>query len=531
MPVFSDIKKNKSVFLFYLIISFIIFGYSLQFGFVLDDQKQIVENVSIHSLDQLTHIFQGSTMFANGATQMAGIYYKPIMTAFYTFLWSLSAHSPFQYHLFQLILHSLNAFLVFFIFRKFLTNSSKLPFLLGLTFLVHPINVETVVYIADLQDCLYTFFGLLGLLTFVNLPKDKQNNFLILLLLFLLSILSKETGILYLVMTCIFAILFERKRIQLSFKLLGLVLSLYLSLRIFVGGLVSLVDHSTRIQRAPLLIRLLSLPKIISHYFLTFFYPKHLLLTQDWIVETPNLIDFWIPCAIVFFIISVIAITYKMQKTKQFQFFSLWLLFGLLLHSQIVPLDGTVADRWFYFPMIGLLGMLGIILQTIGNTWKRPLQKNIYFYGVFGILLIALSIRSIQRTLNWETPFILYSHDLEMMPDSFYLNDDLGLEYYKRAQFQEAKTYFQRSVEAFPDGSSGWNDLGAAYTVLGNLDEAETCYWNAVQKGGYDRAYENYAKLLYLRGKKTDARQFLETRALKLFPNNPLLRSIYQRLI
>lgn len=118
-----------------------------------------------------------------------------------------------------------------------------------------------------------------------------------------------------------------------------------------------------------------------------------------------------------------------------------------------------------------------------------------------------------------------------MMPTSFYLNDDLGLEYFKIGQYQEAKKYFQKSVESFPDGSSGWNDLGAVYTVLGNLDEAETCYWTAVQKGGYDRAYENYAKILYLRGKKVEAKQFLETRALKLFPNNFLLRSIYQHLI
>jgi len=71
-----------------------------------------------------------------------------------------SGKQPFPFHLLQLLLHVTNAFLLFLILRKFVSSNISIP--LAIIYLVHHINTEAVVYISDLQDILFVFFGLLA---------------------------------------------------------------------------------------------------------------------------------------------------------------------------------------------------------------------------------------------------------------------------------------------------------------------------------------------------------------------------------
>ena len=55
------------------------------------------------------------------------------------------------------------------------------------------------------------------------------------------------------------------------------------------------------------------------------------------------------------------------------------------LHMQLIPLDLTVADRWFYFTMVGVLGLIGVIIQEFGLTAIK--KKNT---GVQVLILVIL---------------------------------------------------------------------------------------------------------------------------------------------
>jgi len=73
--------------------------------------------------------------------------------------------------------------------------------------------------------------------------------------------------------------------------------------------------------------------------------------------------------------------------------------------------------------------------------------------------------------------------------------------------------------------------LGAVYEKLGNLDKAEECHLKSVNNGVSFLGYQNYAMVLYKKGKLMELRQFLETRALLAFPDNPILKAIHSDIV
>src|ERR1700722_16452791 len=145
-----------------VIVGLIVYCNSLFNGFIMDDTWQIVNNSIIHSLTNIPLFFSGSTFDMGEAQMLAGNYYKPLMSLYFSILYTFFGATPFPYHLVQLILHILNSIFVFLLFKKFFTR--PLSLFLSLIFLVHPINQEAAIYAADIQDILYFLFGIIALL-------------------------------------------------------------------------------------------------------------------------------------------------------------------------------------------------------------------------------------------------------------------------------------------------------------------------------------------------------------------------------
>ena len=181
------------------------------------------------------------------------------------------------------------------------------------------------------------------------------------------------------------------------------------------------------------------------------------------------------------------------------------------MHLQLVSLDMTVADRWFYFPMIGLLGMIGTML----SFWQG--RMTIYI----SIIIICLfSIRSYIRTLDWKNGLTLFSKDIKIVSGSFDLENNLGVELFRAGDYKNAKIHFENSTKIAPFWWTNWNNLGAIYEREKNYQVAAEYYQKAINNGQYYLAYENLAKILVLHGndqKKTE--EFLQN-TVRLFPRN-----------
>ncbi len=206
----------------------------------------------------------------------------------------------------------------------------------------------------------------------------------------------------------------------------------------------------------------------------------------------PLLID------IVFFIIVGILGTYVYKKSKanftKFIFFLLWFLMGLALHLQIFPLNMTVADRWFYFTMVGLLGIIGIGIEPVTFSSK----KLRFISYVIAILIIALlSVRTIERNTNWVSALVLYNHDRQVHTN-YSIENRLGGEYLALKQYDKALEHFVTSTKMFPTQISLGN-VAFTYESVGNVKKAKEYYLKAFDTHHYTSIPQDHVKGIYLR--------------------------------
>lgn len=526
MNFLSSLTIVKAIYVI-ILVGFIIFFNSLFNGFVWDDVGQIINNTKVHSIRNIGSFFTGGTFDpGNNIDQLAGTYYKPFMIVFFSLIYTLFGEHAFYFHFFQIILHIVNAVLVFILFSHFF--SKKLSLFLSLVFLVHPMNVESTVYISALQDTLFFFFGMLGMLVVLKTNEsEKQPRFFYLItisFLLLSSLLSKETGILFVMIVPVYIFLFHAKRLKQYFLASSLSMGIYLGLRFFIGKIYLSSLHIAPIAAASMIERLMTVPKIILLYIYTFFIPINLSIAQMWVVRNFSTRDVFIPLILVsiFFLALLIIGVFIWKKKLSFTiyiFFMIWFLLGLGLHLQIFPLDMTFADRWFYSPMIGLLGTIGVIASAITI---KPTKIRTIIYILTTACIVIFGLRSMVRNTNWNSSYTLFSHDVLINKDNFYLQNKLGIELYLLGDNKDAKNHFQQSIDLLPTASA-FSSLGLVSMREGNLSQAEKYLDKAMQMDS--RYYPAYHNRVYVLLKENNPQKALKVaqQALKIFPNNDQL--------
>jgi tetratricopeptide (TPR) repeat protein len=138
-------------------------------------------------------------------------------------------------------------------------------------------------------------------------------------------------------------------------------------------------------------------------------------------------------------------------------FFTMWFVFAISpVLNLILPLDMSFAERWLYVPMIGLLGLLGGLIIEI-----KILRRNINKFLAIGLLIIlALMTRTLYRNMDWKDGYTLYSHDIEIESESFDLQNNLGVEKFRKGEYEDAFLHFEKSVELQPrwiKGTTVWH--------------------------------------------------------------------------
>ena len=194
----------------------------------------------------------------------------------------------------------------------------------------------------------------------------------------------------------------------------------------------------------------------------------------------------------------------------------------------------TVAERWFYLPGIGLLGMMGTIATWLdgylaGRFRNKIIQRFIYLTA--GLLILIFSIRTITRSLDWRNGLILFSHDIKTVSPSFDLRNNYGVELFRAGKIDQAKKQFKLSIELEPNWWVNWNNLGAVVEHKGELKTAELYYRRSTKNGDYYLAYENLIGILIKQKKLQEAKETLEQRALLKFPSNQKLIRYYQYVL
>lgn len=188
----SKLKKYQ-VFFLYLFLCLLVFFSTLQIGFLSDDWHwlYLAKNTSLD-----LRIFLSNYEGAN-----IGGSYNPILLLLFKSFYSLFGLQGVFYHLLSLLLHSLNAFLLYLLanmlFQQFNFTKVKFwSFIVGTLFLIWPTQVEAISWIAAWPHLWVTTFYLSSFYFYLQARTKSGSKFILLsLLFFILALFTKELAI------------------------------------------------------------------------------------------------------------------------------------------------------------------------------------------------------------------------------------------------------------------------------------------------------------------------------------------------
>ncbi|MEK7521517.1 MAG: hypothetical protein AAB599_01805 [Patescibacteria group bacterium] len=486
-------------------------------SFVWDDEEMVVNNSAIFKLSNIPQLFSSAT-FNTGGSGLGGWFYRPLVMLTFLLIHTVFGLWTPAYHLVQLAFHLGVGVLVFLLFKDMLAIGGNrfsriVAYGLSLIFLVHPANTESVGYISALGEPLFALF-VLGALYLVIKAKFTRKRLLATGVLFALGLLTKEGAVILLPIAILWSFFFQKRRelFRVTAALLS-GLGIYLFIRLsFFGIQTQRPDFISPISDASFYHRLLTGVGNFFVFLKTFVFPKTLAIANHEVITNPTDCRFIIGTILVLLFLSS-SVLWFLKKKKLELFFLMWFLISYLPVSNIIfPLDMSFADRWLYFPMIGLLGLIGVLLLRV----KYKLFLSVLVLLFFSVALF--STRTIVRNTNWRNGLTLYSHDVRIN-DNFDLNNNYGVELFRNGDIENAKMHFEKSISQRPEWNVPHNNLGATLEREGDLEGAKKEYKRSVELGDYYLSFQNLAAIL-VSTHDPNALDFIKT-AFGKFPNSP----------
>ncbi len=153
-PLASHLQSTAGVAII-IVAVFCVYLPCLSGGFVWDDNKLLTENNLIKAEDGLYRFWCSAD----------AIDYWPVTNTTFWIEWRLWGMNPTGYHVTNLILHIVESLLIWLILRKL---SIPGAFLAAMIFAVHPVNVESVAWIAQRKNLMAMLFFLLSILWYLK---------------------------------------------------------------------------------------------------------------------------------------------------------------------------------------------------------------------------------------------------------------------------------------------------------------------------------------------------------------------------
>ena len=320
---------------------------------------------------------------------------------------------PFPFHLTNLVLHLFNTILVFFAGRT-LTGKINVAAMAALLFGVHPLHVESVAWVSERKDVLYTAFFLLAMLCYLRFLNSRHWVWYALtIIVFILSCLSKGQAVSF-ALTLVMIDLFRGRKIltprvvaeKIPFLLLAMIFG-YVAIRAQQETSATLMASFPLSQRVAFASYglIMYLFKLVAPVSLSAYYPYPAVNAGSGI---PLLYWFCILPASGVFILWWYA-----WKRSKILFFSLgFFLLNILFLLQLLPVgNAMMADRYVYIPSIGYCLLFGWLLFSD----HFPRHKTFAFI-IAAVYLVFSGFLTFERNHVWQNSMVLWTDVLDKNP-------------------------------------------------------------------------------------------------------------------
>lgn len=458
--------------------------------------------------------------------------YRPLLLASFALNYALGGLDVFGYHLFNFILHTLCAFLVFSITLFFLriahdeerlnsTGNQLTALFAASVFALHPVQTESVTYITGRSNLLTAVFFLFAFLAYMRYHlTGKIHQLFLSSFSYACALLVKETAVTLLLILVLFNLLFSlgqtwRKRI-FSLSPYVLLSVIYLLIRFYFFGSL---QYSSEMIRPPYENFLTQLRAWV-HYLGTLLVPLNLNLDYDFPISH-SVLEGGVVLSVLI-LASLAVVVWRISKVSRLVvFFALWFAINLLPTNSLIPLEDVVTDRWLYLPSVGFAVIVALAAEWIFRVKVRMNKRAIklVFFFLCGLFVEFYGFATVLRNFTWTSYWTLWEDAVAKSPNKSRPHIALGLALLNARRTDEAIAEFKKAIQLDPRAGEASLNLGQIYFTQGKMEEAVQAFQKGVsQKPRLAPEVHNNLGAVYLQqGRKEEGIKELQL-ALKTRP-------------
>ncbi len=487
-----------------LVAAFAVYWPAIHGQFIWDDVVSITANPLVRASDGLYRIWFTSEP----------IDYWPVTNSLYWAEWRLWGMNPTGYHAVNILLHAANALVFWILLRRM---SVPAAWVAALLFVVHPLNAESVAWIAEGKNTLSLFFLLLSTLAFVDsepgtaaqqepgrgqqsssrraksrnlspqveiLPPPKPRHWLYVVSVacFLVAMLSKGSVAM---LPGILLTLAWWRRGRIAWRDVARVLPfLLIAIGLTAVNIWFQTRHvSTALRAVSLVQRVLGAGAILWFYLfkallpikLTFVYPQ-------WDIRADDL-RWWLPS--IGAIATTILLWWKRHTAAGRSLLAMWIVFGFAL----VPVMGLtdayymryslVADRYAYIALLPVMAAVGAALDALAKAARPAVAdtsiRQALLTAAAAVLAVALGITTWNHSHRYADADTLWTATLQQNPLCWLCDVNLAVPLVASGQpgdLQRAMDHLHAAIRANPDAPESHDGLGVALQKAGRFEEA-----------------------------------------------------------
>ncbi|MFC1798186.1 tetratricopeptide repeat protein [Thermodesulfobacteriota bacterium] len=579
------LKKHTDVLIcLALLVSILaVYGQVKNFDFIfLDDNLYVAENQNIKNGFSVTGL-RWAFLFRNKGFQT---YWHPLTWLSHMLDNQMFGLDAGKHHLMNLFFHMANSLLMFLVFYRMTGCRWPSAFVAAL-FALHPVNVESVAWVAERKNVLSTFFWLMTIFVYTGYTqKHSRVRYMAAFVIFGMGLMAKPMLVTLPFLMLIldywplerlaaanFRFLPESRRNKLFTRSVPTISMSRAVIEKIPFGLLSgamvYLSSSTlssfhtmaTVEQVPLLLRLSNALVTYIKYVLKMIIPRKLSILYLF----PKNIAWWeiMTAAALLLLVSILVVK-EIRRRPYLAMGWFWYL------GTLVPVIGLVqagmwpemADRWAYVPFIGLFVMAAWGSDEIIGILR--LNRTIPSILAGAVLLVFAVLAWIQLG-HWQSSDRILKHALCVDPQNFMMHVAYGAEleesgngkaairHYKEAlkispgfvgahinlggalarqgNVEKATFHFQQALRLAPNSAAAHFNIGKAYADIGDLKSAHGYYVETIRlKPEFIPAYNNLANILFLQGRINDAIRIYRD-ALEIEPDNDLVKNNLSKLV
>jgi hypothetical protein len=386
--------------------------------------------------------------------------WQPVILLSHSLDFHLFGHDSGMHHLVNLAIHTANCLLLYFLTLRLLaiainfsaTNKLWIAFFTSLIFGIHPQHVESVAWVVERKDVLYSFFALSSLISYLKWQTEPTDFFWrkhAPFLLFLLAVMSKSMAV-TLPLILILLDFYPLKRSDFTPRSLSKAVMEkwhYMGVSLFVG----LVTLSTQSLAMPPTENLPGWAKMLNAVDNFWFYIAHYLVPVNLSPlypypdgETLTQFSFWFGGA--FFLVSSLLlgmVTWRLGYRWPLVLLGYYIITLLPVSGLIHVGPAKATDHYTYLATIPLGFLTGLCIVYAIQTY--PKVRSITFSIAIAYCLF-LSLLTIQQVTYWNNPQALWTRVVQLHPDSSLGHRNLASAYYSIGEKENALRHARKSV-------------------------------------------------------------------------------------